>query len=218
MILGVPVPRLRAGTRHGELGLRAIGRRDAAAWLEVRTRNAAWLGPWEATIPPESRERLPTFTEMVTRLRADARAGRTLPFVTTLDGRLVGQVTVGGIVMGSMRSAHIGYWIDKDHAGKGLTPLAVALAVEYCFEELRLHRIEIVIRPENAASLRVPAKLGFRYEGRRPEYLHIDGDWRDHEVFAMHARECPMGLANRLGARHVGDPVADSGPRGVTPE
>lgn len=211
MILGLPVPHLQAGTAHGELGLRAIRRNDAPAWREVRNRNAAWLTPWEATIPPESQERLPTFAEMVVRLRADARAGRTLPFVTTLDGQLIGQVTVGGIAMGSMRSAHVGYWIDQQVAGRGLTPLAVALAVGYCFESLRLHRIEIVIRPENAASLRVPAKLGFRYEGRRPEYLHIDGDWRDHEVFAMHAREYPMGLANRLGARHVGGPVADSG-------
>jgi [ribosomal protein S5]-alanine N-acetyltransferase len=69
--------------------------------------------------------------------------------------------------------------------------------VDYCFSALRLHRIEIAIRPENAASLRVVAKLGFRPEGLRPRYLHIDGEWRDHLVFALNAEEVPEGLLKR---------------------
>ena len=60
-----------------------------------------------------------------------------------------------------------------------------------------LHRIEIAIRPENVRSLRVVAKLGFRPEGLRPRYLHIDGDWRDHLVFALNAEEVPEGLLRR---------------------
>ena len=69
----------------------------------------------------------------------------------------------------------------------GLIPTAVALATDYCFRALRLHRVEIAIRPENAASLRVVEKLGIRYEGRKPAYLNIAGAWRDHECFALHA-------------------------------
>ena len=68
-------------------------------------------------------------------------------------------------------------------------PTAVAMAVDHCFGPVGLHRVEINIRPENAASLRVVAKLGFRPEGLRPRYLHIDGDWRDHLVFALNAEE-----------------------------
>ena len=79
----------------------------------------------------------------------------------------------------------------------GIIPTAVALAVDYCFDVMRLHRIEIAIRPENAKSLRVAAKLGFRPEGLRPRYLHIDGDWRDHLVFALNAEEVPEGLVRR---------------------
>ena len=71
------------------------------------------------------------------------------------------------------------------------------LAVDYCFRSMRLHRIEIAIRPENVRSLRVVAKLGFRPEGLRPRYLHIDGDWRDHLVFALNAEEVPEGLLRR---------------------
>ena len=67
---------------------------------------------------------------------------------------------------------------------------AVALAVDHCLFGLGLHRVEIAIRPENAASLRVVEKLGFPEVGYAPRFLHIDGDWRDHRLFALTARTC----------------------------
>jgi ribosomal-protein-alanine N-acetyltransferase len=73
----------------------------------------------------------------------------------------------------------------------------VALATDHCLFTLGLHRIEVAIRPENTASLRVVEKLGFRVEGKSPRYLHIDGDWRDHIVFGLTADEVPHGLLNR---------------------
>lgn len=178
---------------HGAVGLRPIRLRDARAWREVRIRNAEWLRPWEATLPDPSRERLPSFTTMVRRLSSEARDGRCLPFAVTYDGRLVGQVTVGGLTWGSLRSGYIGYWVDSKFAGQGITPTAVAMATDYCLGEIGLHRLEINIRPENAASLRVPIKLGYRFEGERPRYLHIDGDWRDHVTYVMLQEEMPRG-------------------------
>ncbi|MEY9858570.1 ribosomal-protein-alanine N-acetyltransferase [Catenulispora sp. GAS73] len=111
--------------------------------------------------------------------------------------RLVGQLTVSSITWGSLRSANVGYWVDETVAGRGITPTAVALAVDHCFRAAGMHRIEVCIRPENAASLRVVHKLGFRSEGLRRAYLHIDGDWRDHEAFALTAEEVPDGLLAR---------------------
>lgn len=194
-VLSRPVP-------GGVLTLRELRRRDARAWREVRSYNAAWLVPWEATVPPESGDVIPTYAQMVARFRAEARAGRGMSWAMVLDRRLVGQVTVGGIALGSLRAGNIGYWIDRRVAGRGLTPMAVAMACDHCFRTLRLHRIEIVIRPENAPSLRVVDKLGFRHEGARPAYLHIDGAWRDHEVFALNAEEAPASMADRLASRH----------------
>lgn len=196
------LPVLTRRTDAGVLQLRELRRRDARAWREVRSRNVGWLSPWEATVPPNSGEAVPSYGQMVARFRDEARAGRTLAWAMTLDGRLVGQVTVAGITMGSLRGASIGYWIDSRVAGVGLTPMAVAMACDHCFQVLRLHRIEIVIRPENAASRRVVQKLGFRHEGSRPGYLHIDGAWRDHEVFALNADEAPRSMADALAARH----------------
>jgi len=136
---------------------------------------------------------------MVRRLRTEAREGRSMPFVVTFGGDLVGQLTVGGISWGSLRSAHIGYWVDQRVAGRGIMPTAVAMATDHCFAT-GLHRIEINIRPENVASRRVVEKLGFRPEGLRPRYLHIDGDWRDHLSFALTVDEVPGGLVARWNA------------------
>src|SRR3712207_316746 len=71
------------------------------------------------------------------------------------------------------------------------------MTVDHCLFGLGLHRVEVNIRPENSASLRVAHKLGFRYEGRRRRYLHIDGDWRDHETFALTVEDVPGGLLTR---------------------
>jgi hypothetical protein len=69
--------------------------------------------------------------------------------------------------------------------------------VDHCFLTLGLHRIEVNIRPENRASLRVVEKLGFRPEGLRRRYLHIDGAWRDHLTFALTVEDVPEGLLPR---------------------
>jgi ribosomal-protein-alanine N-acetyltransferase len=181
---------------EGDVVLRPLRRRDKGEWTRVRLENADWLAPWEATYP-ENSGRPPAFLEMVRQYSREARAGRMLPWVTQVDGRVVGQVTVSSIAWGSLRSGNVGYWIDRRVAGRGITPTAVAMACDYCFLTLGLHRIEVAIRPENAASLRVVDKLGFRPEGVRKRYLHICNDWRDHETFALTADEVPEGLLPR---------------------
>ncbi|MFD7639897.1 GNAT family N-acetyltransferase [Kitasatospora sp. NPDC059795] len=186
---------------EGDVVLRPIRRRDQAEWQEVSRRNRDWLRRWEATVPPGPPGRAPlprpTFRQMVRYLRGEAAAGRMLPFVVLHQGRLVGQLTVGGITWGSMCSANVGYWVDEAVAGRGIMPTAVALAVDHCFRDLGLHRVEVCIRPENRPSRRVVEKLGFRSEGMRPRYLHIDGDWRDHLVYALTADEAADGLLRR---------------------
>lgn len=159
-----------------------------------------WLRPWDATLPPGANDAATTFRGMVRSLRASARAGSTLPFALDVDGQFRGQVTVGGLHFGSLRGAHIGYWLDREVAGRGVMPMAVAMASDHCFAA-GLHRLEINIRPENRPSIRVVEKLGFRYEGVRERYLHIDGDWRDHVTYALTADEAQPPLADRFEQR-----------------
>jgi ribosomal-protein-alanine N-acetyltransferase len=88
-----------------------------------------------------------------------------------------------------LRSCTVGYWVDRAVAGRGIVPTALALTIDHCFAGVGLHRVEVDIRPENSASLRVVEKLGLRREGYYERFLDIDGGWRDHIAFAVTVEE-----------------------------
>ncbi|CAL9526970.1 hypothetical protein SUDANB121_03972 [Nocardiopsis dassonvillei] len=201
---------------EGPVELRPLRLRDATALRDTRARNAEWLRPWEPTYPemPLRSTGLSPYVAMIQAIRREARQGLSMPWSVYYEGRFVGQLSVGGIVWGSARSAQVGYWIDSAHAGRGITPTAVALAVDHAFFRVGLHRVEANIRPENRASRRVATKLGFRDEGVRRRQLHIDGEWRDHICYALTAEEVPDGLLHRWrqGRASGTPPASGSGP------
>lgn len=175
--------------------VRPIRVRDAKPLERELMENRSWLRTWEATNPhgPLSFDTRASIRSLL----ANARAGLGLPFVLEYQGQLAGQLNVSSISYGSVASASIGYWVSERFAGKNITPVGVALATDYCFTSVGLHRIEICIRPENGPSLRVVEKLGFRYEGLRRRYIHINGDWRDHFCFALVREELQTGVLRR---------------------
>jgi ribosomal-protein-alanine N-acetyltransferase len=184
----------------GQVGLRPVRLRDGSTWSRLRLRDEQYLRVWEPEAEGTWAER---FTPMAwpvlcSGLRATARRGQALPFVITLDGRFAGQLTLGNVVRGSLCSAWVGYWVESSAAGGGVATAAVALSVDHAFGPVGLHRIEATVRPENAASLRVLAKLGFRDEGLLRRYLEVDGAWRDHRLLAVTRDEVGAGLVARL--------------------
>ena len=193
-----------ASLAHGSIGVRPLRARDALAWTEVRVRNEGWHAPWEGRPPQQppatwaERHSPAVFAAMLRHQRKEARAGRLLPFAVTSAGRLCGAVTVGGITRGAFDSAHVGYWLDEAVAGRGVTPTALALVLDHCFGPVGLHRVEANVRPENVASLRVVAKLGFRQEALHRRFLFIDEAWRDHLGFALLAEDVPRGVLREL--------------------
>ena len=189
------MPTLIPTLRDGDISIRPVRLRDARALERELLENRTWLRKWEATNPvgPMSFD----VRSSIRHLQSNARAGLGLPFIIEYQGELAGQLNVSSISYGSVSMATIGYWVSERFAGKGLTPTAVALASDHCYFTLGLHRIEICIRPENDPSLRVVEKLGFRYEGLRRRYIHINGDWRDHFCFALTVEELPTGVLRR---------------------
>jgi ribosomal-protein-alanine N-acetyltransferase len=191
---------------HDDVRLRPLKRSDKAAWYDLRRRNVAWLKRWDATLPMADKTVPVTYSAMIRHLRKEGKAGRSLSLGIEFQGHLVGQVTLGGIAWGSLRSAYIGYWIDEQFAGRGIVPLAVAIVSDHAFDALSLHRLEINLRTENVASRRVVEKLGFGYEGLREQYLHIDGQWRDHLCYVL--------LQGQLSDGVVAQITTDGGQRG----
>lgn len=180
---------------YGDVSLRIVRPRDAKTLERLVLGNRAWLRPWEATNPhgPTSFD----FKASIKMLLRQMENNEGLPFVIFYKDELVGQLNVANILHGSVSSCVIGYWVVPEVAGKGITPTAVALVMDYVFNFVGLHRVEIDIRPENKASIRVVEKLGLRLEGVKKNYIHINNAWRDHQVYALTSDEAPQGVLNR---------------------
>ena len=167
--------------------LKPLKESDFETWREVRLRCGEWLTQWEP-LPPDgwgdpNGRRL--FTSRCVAREHEARTGVAHSFGVFLDGRFIGESNLSGIQRGPIQTASIGYWIDKDVAGQGLIPEAVAALFRFAFEDLGLHRIQISIVPRNTASLAVAHKLKLRHEGTALRYIEINGVWEDHTIFAL---------------------------------
>lgn len=186
--------------RAGQVELRPLRRSDGRRWQSIRIRNEVGIAPWDATssVSWVDRHTLTEWRSHRSLLIAGARRGEVLPFVITLGGEFVGQITIGGIQRGALRSAWVGYWVDSDRQGGGVATAALALAVGHALGPVGLHRVEATIAPENISSQKVVAHLGFRQEGLLRRYLDINGAWRDHLLFAMTKEDVPGGTAELL--------------------
>lgn len=181
---------------QGDIKLRPIRMRDWKTIERIQLENRDWFRQWEATNPnaPMNLD----FRASIRGLLREMSENNALPLVIEYRGELVGQLNVSNILHGSVANAFVGYWISPEFAGLGITPIAVALAIDYSFTFINLHRIEIDIRPENKSSIQVVRKLGLRCEGMKQGFIHINNAWRDHYVFAITREEVPTGLLNRF--------------------
>lgn len=186
----------------GVLRLRPVRMRDGAQWSRIRLADRAHLEPWEPDSASEwtVRHAISMWPTVCMGLRAEARNGRMLPYVIELDGHFCGQLTIGNITHGPLRSAWIGYWVAASATGGGIATAALALGLDHCFGPVMLHRVEATVRPENAASRAVLGKVGFREEGLLRRYLQVDGGWRDHLLVGLTVEEVPGSVTSRLVA------------------
>jgi ribosomal-protein-alanine N-acetyltransferase len=182
------------------VGLRPVRFRDGAQWSRMRLSDRQHLEPWEpgSDASWELRHALSSWPAVCSGLRGEARRGRMLPFVIELDGQFAGQITIGNVTHGALRSAWIGYWVAKQFTGGGVATAALALGLDHAFGPVMLHRVEATVRPENAASRAVLARAGFREEGLLKRYLDVDGGWRDHLLVAITVEEVEGSVAAGL--------------------
>ena len=187
--------------RPSSVGLRLYGRRvvlrplvpqDFNAWSEVRRRNGEWLTQWEPLRLPHHPD--PETNREVFAARCGSRdrerlAGSQYAFGIFVDGTFAGELNLNNIVRGAMQSATIGYWIDRARAGRSLMSESIVVLMQFAFEELNLHRLEICIIPRNNNSRRVVEKLDLREEGTAQRFLEINGAWEDHVRFGFTIEE-----------------------------
>lgn len=107
----------------------------------------------------------------------------------TEDGAIAGAINLSQIFRGGFQSAYLGYYIGERYAGRGYMTEALGLMLRHAFVELKLHRVEANIQPENVASIALVRRAGFVLEGYSRRYLKICGRWRDHERWALTAED-----------------------------
>jgi len=107
----------------------------------------------------------------------------------TEDGAVVGAINLSQIFRGGFQNAYLGYYVGERYARRGYTTEALRLMLRYAFLDLKLHRVEANIQPENLASIALVRRAGFVLEGYSRRYLKICGRWRDHERWALIAED-----------------------------
>jgi ribosomal-protein-alanine N-acetyltransferase len=162
--------------------IRLVHASDAAELIAANLASIELHEPWVSPCRDHA-----SFLGYLTRCDGD----RSIGFIAREreSGKIVGIVNVSEIVRGFFQSAYMGYYGMAGMNGRGLMSEAVSLVVSHAFGELGLHRLEANIQPGNAPSRALVKRLGFRQEGYSPRYLKIDGEWRDHERWAILADE-----------------------------
>ncbi|MGW2346452.1 GNAT family N-acetyltransferase [Streptomyces sp. NPDC001661] len=189
---GSPVPGgspaqdfLATGTR---VGLRpySLAGPDVAEFTARARESVELHRPW--LFPPTGAA---AYTEYAGRLIADPTRHGFLVYERDGGARgagaLAGFININNVVLGAFRCGALGYGAFAHAAGRGLMSEGLGLVVQHAFGPLGLHRLEINVQPGNTASIALARRAGFRLEGLSPDFLHIDGAWRDHERWALTA-------------------------------
>ena len=88
--------------------------------------------------------------------------------------------------------ANLGYWVRTSAVGSGVATRATRLVARFGFEQLGLHRIEIVAAVDNIGSQRVAQKAGAVREGVLRKRLLIRGESQDAVMFSLIPEDVAM--------------------------
>ncbi|GAA2058680.1 GNAT family N-acetyltransferase [Leifsonia soli] len=166
----------------GGLILRVRREQDAGALAAAYQRNRGHLAPWDPTRTEDfftEAGQLAQTRELLALREMDAA----LPLVIAEGDQIAGGFTLSQLVRGAFQSANVGYWLDRDHVGRGLASAALITLVDAARDDYGLHRLQAATLLANHASQSVLTRAGFERIGVAPNYLNIAGRWQDHVLF-----------------------------------
>ena len=182
----MPTRKNPAAFEGNRVHLRLPRRSDQRAFLAQARRSRSLHRGWV-----QAPETPAAFAAYVERYRPTGATPRHvgLLVVRNDDGALAGVINFSEIVRGAFHSAYVGYYALAPLAGAGYMTEGFALALDFAFRRLKLHRVEANVQPANAPSIALVERIGFTREGYSRRYVKIAGRWRDHVRFAMLAED-----------------------------
>ena len=160
------------------VGIRRPTDADADEFVAMAQVSATYHHPW--VDPPKTRERFDTYLK-----------SRQVPtddgflICERATGKIAGVINLNCIVPQDSSTRPIWATTHSSNLRKGYMTEGMKLVMHHAFTEMKLHRLEANIQPENLASISLARKCGFRKEGFSPKYLQVFGEWRDHERWAL---------------------------------
>ena len=165
-------------TMKHRIFLRTPTKADEAEFVAAAKASRTLHGVW--TDAPDTTQKFRAYLERM-------HTGNTFPLLVChhASGKIIGVINISNVIMGSFRSAYLGYYAFTGFQRQGLMREGLCAVVKYAFGQLKLHRLEANIQPANIASIALVRSVGFKLEGYSPRYLKIFGRWRDHERWAI---------------------------------
>ena len=166
---------------------------DYLQWSRLRGESRMFLEPWEPVWATDELSK-GAFRRRLKRYQRETRQDTAYAFFVfrSRDDALLGGCTLSNVRRGVTQSCALGYWVGERFARQGFMFDAVRALIPFIFSTLGLHRIEAACLPANQPSRNLLTKAGFREEGLARRYLLINGDWKDHVLFALLADEAPL--------------------------
>lgn len=169
-----------------DITLQQVRMKSAKEIFGCVDRSRVFLGEW-----------LP-FVDHTCRVKDTENFIRSLRKHTEMNGDLVFEVRVGGTLAGLLglkgidhvnRKAEIGYWLDREYAGKGIMIRSCKALIDHSFSELDLNRLTIRCAMENIRSCNIPKQLGFAFEGIERHGEILRGRHLDLKVYSLLKKE-----------------------------
>lgn len=157
--------------------LRHVRESDRREFVELMCQSKNLHAPWIS--PPTNSQ---GFSQYLARCASSDHEGFVLARYS--DDAIVGVINLNSIVRGSFLNASLGYYVGAHFLGQGFMAEGLELLKQYAFNTMNLHRLEANIQPQNIRSVALVKRSGFQFEGVAPNFLFIDGAWRDHERWA----------------------------------
>jgi ribosomal-protein-alanine N-acetyltransferase len=157
-----------------------LGADDAPELFEAIVRSRALHKPWITPVATEAEVRESLSQPPAVRISYGIRED---------SGQLAGVVNVNSVIRGAFQNGFLGYFAISPHEGRGFMRAGLIEVLDRALGEHGLHRVEANIQPDNLRWIHLVRSLGFRLEGHSPRYLRINGEWKDHDRYALTVEE-----------------------------
>lgn len=160
---------------------------DYKAWKESKLRTVRARNRWDRVVKKPSEVSPAAYKKLLKGYREDEKRDYFYRLGVFLrdTGELIGFMSIMEIFRRVSQNAYLGYSIDSPFWGCGYGKEAVQATLELAFKDLKLHRLEAGIEPENHRSIALAKSLGMRFEGRKKRVLFLRGKWRNLLAFGI---------------------------------